>query len=451
MPPRTARDFLHTYPSRDVVTATLSRLVPNFAQGRWVGAGNRYAGRLRERVEFEHDQRRRFSDNQLADVIAASAPLHVVDAWSYLGQALHAHFTGNPDVARHLAYYAELRAAMAILNAHGTCVLNFRHLVVENRAGAASCVLFKGENTHRFAWAALSDLADSPIPADSIYQFVRPFGKPLAEWLRRFGVEPAAKARVAAWLAAWGIDIRRFENDRDVRNFSSYEATRILGVDTRSSLGAAKTLLDFWGHFEPAPGAPFEFLDKFLLRAILHWAYHEILGKQKTKPPPLEELIANVLSKSGFGQEAQTEITRFLAIPQSEPDPLLLQLAVRTDRPSSRDQDLQVISRAALLARLATGMVGHSLSLAGIAREDLSFWWGPMGLALGFWAPGDEPSEFGRLWADLEPQIEDLDRWHAASQPPAAEPAIKSFLTAMAIPTQVLCGCERIALWGFDL
>jgi len=55
------------------------------------------------------------SPTQLSEYIAASCLLHCSDGWSYLGRAISALLRGDPHRARHLAYYAELRAATALL------------------------------------------------------------------------------------------------------------------------------------------------------------------------------------------------------------------------------------------------------------------------------------------------------------------------------------------------
>src|SRR6266481_5958480 len=56
---------------------------------------------------------------QMADYLALSTCCHALDGWRYLSQASIALMTGARNQALHLAYYAELRAALSILGSSG--------------------------------------------------------------------------------------------------------------------------------------------------------------------------------------------------------------------------------------------------------------------------------------------------------------------------------------------
>ncbi len=55
----------------------------------------------------------------IIEVIAVRGPLHAIDGWSYFSRSLSALLSGDPHAARHLAYYAELRASLSILASTG--------------------------------------------------------------------------------------------------------------------------------------------------------------------------------------------------------------------------------------------------------------------------------------------------------------------------------------------
>ncbi len=74
----------------------------------WIGTSNRYRSKIIEKLETDADSAA-IDDASLAEYIAASAPLHCADGWSFLGRALTCHAHGDGDAARHFAYYAELR------------------------------------------------------------------------------------------------------------------------------------------------------------------------------------------------------------------------------------------------------------------------------------------------------------------------------------------------------
>lgn len=65
--------------------------------------------------------------DELADYAAISCWGHVFDGWRYLSLAASALLQASRGKALHLAYYAELRAAMCILACSGIVTLKRRH------------------------------------------------------------------------------------------------------------------------------------------------------------------------------------------------------------------------------------------------------------------------------------------------------------------------------------
>jgi len=86
-------------------------LINNFSNDSWLDLSNRYRDKCITNIHNDL-QRGQLSNKDLAQYIAASAPLHCFDGWSYLGRAIECHCRGDTNNARHLAYYAELRATM---------------------------------------------------------------------------------------------------------------------------------------------------------------------------------------------------------------------------------------------------------------------------------------------------------------------------------------------------
>src|ERR1700722_668599 len=104
--------------SRSDVEKTLAGL-RRFTRGSmWIGKNNRYStdtiGKIKNDVRSN-----RINVRNLSQYIVASCLLHSTDGWSYLGKAILALMRGDPHRSRHLAYYAELRAAMSILASEG--------------------------------------------------------------------------------------------------------------------------------------------------------------------------------------------------------------------------------------------------------------------------------------------------------------------------------------------
>src|SRR5579863_7692654 len=80
------------------------QLVGHIARQRWLRGSNRYAQRTIERIEL-HYRRRKINSPDLAEYIAASAPLHCMDGWGFLARAVDSTCRGDANAARHFAYY----------------------------------------------------------------------------------------------------------------------------------------------------------------------------------------------------------------------------------------------------------------------------------------------------------------------------------------------------------
>lgn len=72
----------------------------------------------------------KISDQHLAEAVAACAPNHCVDGWSYVARSISALLAGDLHATRHLAYYAQLRAALSILGHLGIGVFNGINFVI---------------------------------------------------------------------------------------------------------------------------------------------------------------------------------------------------------------------------------------------------------------------------------------------------------------------------------
>ena len=68
---------------------------------------------------------------QLIEAVAAAAPNHCIDGWSYVSRAMSALLAGDLHAARHLSYYAELRAGLSLLGSLGIGIFNGINFVVD--------------------------------------------------------------------------------------------------------------------------------------------------------------------------------------------------------------------------------------------------------------------------------------------------------------------------------
>src|SRR5687767_14472213 len=83
---------------------------------KWINKGNRYRVNCTDQYETDIKAHPPAVDHpHLTSYIAASGPCHLIDGWSFLGRSIDAALRSDSYTAIHLGYYAELRAAMAIL------------------------------------------------------------------------------------------------------------------------------------------------------------------------------------------------------------------------------------------------------------------------------------------------------------------------------------------------
>ena len=171
---------------------------------------------------------------------------------------------GDPDSARHLGYYAELRAAMSILAGDGIGVFLNKHIVVTKEQ---ECVFLDYGTTHRFAWEALKAWASSSAGLKILFRVIKPGGILLQDWLDQFS---AGSGFIASeWLQRWGLDLSRLTKDRDARNLASYRPTAFTSPGPRPIGDTMEAILRFWEICEPGAVGGFPILDRHLLRRSL--------------------------------------------------------------------------------------------------------------------------------------------------------------------------------------
>src|SRR5439155_6047134 len=133
---------------RPTVDHEFEGLSPHWADGRWLRDGNRYQYDCIKRIDKDLRPPRKLRAAHLREYVAASTIPHCMDGWAYLGRALASYLCGDIDAARHLAYYAELRAAMSLLGSEGVGVFSRKNLVIPQ---TGHCPVVSASGTHVFA------------------------------------------------------------------------------------------------------------------------------------------------------------------------------------------------------------------------------------------------------------------------------------------------------------
>jgi hypothetical protein len=420
-----------------------------FVRARWLDTNNPYADDCIQALVDHTKPGQSIQDVELSEYIAASAPLHCTDGWALLGRALDAHARRDTSTATHLAYYAELRAAMSLLATEGIGIFNDRHFVVTStRKCEPVGKLNRSLKTHTIAWLALEYWAGLPRAADLFRCIIQPGGIPLGEWLDAFGARTMSRSIAKKWLKTWGLDLRRLSagEDREARNQASYRPTRLnysgsLGVSDCSSF-----VCNLWQSYEPSTSSRFDILDRHLLRLILERSY-AALPKSVTRE--FADQISAMLNIVLPGISLTEQWKSFLMRIVQPDDPVLITEASGTADVGHPRHHLQVLSRAALLLRVATGACAQLLQSGSVGRTELEFWWKPLGEERGFLEPGDELVDLTELWGDIQASVEDLFDWEVRNGKAMA--SYSKWRQDLPRQISIIGECERIALWGLGL
>lgn len=410
----------------------------------WIGKRNRYATDTVQKIKAELDAGGIEKPRQLAQYIAASVVLHCSDGWSYLGRALAALLRGDPHRARHLAYYAELRAAMSLLASVGVGVFNNRHFIIDGKSSVAP--IPKNYRTHVFVWDCLEIWGGLPSSGELFARVVKPEGKDLDDWLQPLGGAAVVAAQARAWFMQWGMDLSLPHDDQFARNESSYRPDgmhKTWAVDAAQVLSFAR---DFWLSMEPTTASRFDSIDRYILRAASDSTYKGLTNqKAKATSPAFKAHVAKIVNGQNLDESAAERWTKFLLRTASPQDIQLMSYSqVPPTVPS--ETHFSIFSRAALLLRIASGSAMELLVESGYSADGMGFWWGAVGNSRGMWDGTRTPDTIIDLWADIAPVLGSLDQFQA--NVPAADQTFYRAANEIDPSITGLGSCERIAIWS---
>lgn len=380
----------------------LIRAASNFPNNELVAQTNKYKTDIRANIQLLlTNGAGPFPEPDLADVIATSTVLHLYDGWSYLAEALKASYRGEISVARHVAYYAELRAAMSILASSGIGVFDNRHVVIDSN-GTITAIPGKIP-THQMAWLALQEWGGLQSSGIMLGEEVNAFGSTLNEWLRDFQGTATFSLTGTEWITNWGLDLQQFAQDRESRNEVSYRVNYNYISPCKKPRELAPFIHDIWTNTEPG-SSPFILLDQFLTRSTIERVY-----KAKVQAH-LGQDYQDRIAKTCRNLNAEL-YADFLCRKTTPSEPEFLIFASKTSGVHDDFQYLEVVSRAYLLLRIASASTNYLFRQSGISLQNLEFWWKHTGTESGLWprtTPPDSPIE---LWDTIDVSLEDLDDW----------------------------------------
>lgn len=356
------------------------------------------------------------SQSKINSFLAASSLSHLLDGWLYLSNAFNAVLNGDEATATHLSYYAELRSAMSILATEGIGVFRDKHVGVYSSTtnGAIPENYFKGAvpnrkyvqpryTTHTFVWDAMEKWANSAYkPNSEILKIFKVHGRDFHELTEFFHPSVAVSnlltvQTVKDWLKEWCFDIKKYRNDRDSRNESSYRPQRINNFNQTIDFNNIISELDkYWSIISPSGVDKFSLLDKYLLRKL-----YDTLFSKITTTSTKHELITGAFTQLGI---TDNPLFNFLdyQVPFQNDHIIFSQASLR------KTTTLSILARATLLLRISVGLVSQLYKDGGIQKDELNFVWNQYGLDGGFWSPGNIYTDFNNLWIDVQSSLDDL-------------------------------------------
>lgn len=430
--------------SRTRISSALSTLAVD-QDGKWLDSSNPYQHGVKSVVREDGNTIPIARQGEFLKYLAASTFVHCGDGWTYFGRALDALVHGDVETCVHLAYYAELRAAISILSGEGIYVGDKVNIVVTSNGD------FDVETalpTHLAAWAYLAAWVETARPSALLGRMVRAENADLDEWIANM-ITGGSQPVVAELFEDLAIDLRTFAADRSRRNRASYDPTR-LTVGALPTDFTFRVVANLWLSVEPDRRGGFPLIDQALLRTVVARTFQSIHAE-----PDISDIDED---SSGSAPVSWASWVKAAAPEGATGSPFLSSLLVE-DAPRSPNSSLtsafhedadetgpsefieSMLSRTLVLLRIATGSAIQLAEEGGIDDADLLPWVEILGISRGYWSPDSPPESMIDLWQDVAPSMEiahnigDLSR-HAA------------FLTD-GLQTLPLGQTERVVAWSF--
>lgn len=363
------------YANQSAVVESLREMKKIFLQGDWLSKRNRYRVDTINRLKVDVEKKK-INSKYISTYIGISSIQHCYDGWKYLGRAVSSAVNIDLNNARHLAYYAELRAAISILSSQGIGVFNDRHIII----GKNQVYDRKSPGTHPMTWEALGYFANQRKSSSSLLSIIQPNQNSLGEWLNNFGINTYQEKLGKEWLYAWGLDIKRFSLDRESRNNLSYRPSQIndkYQIDLQYLIEIVNSI------WESSEFPTFKKIDSHLLKQSLIRSFElitatKVKNNSKEYEKRIRSLITN-LAPSGYSADFWFEF-----LTNVNENSMLVKEAFGTAELHEPNHYIQMISRAFILLRIASGYVRQNMLSAGISGEEFKFWWRPLIKYLGY-------------------------------------------------------------------
>lgn len=378
--------------------------------------------------------------NELADYLVLSTCGHALDGWRYLSQAALALISGARNNALHLAYYAELRAALSILAGAGIGILKAKHFALT----ASGQVNWFSGTTHKTAWTALAEWAKETRHALKVIKSFEALGIPAGEWAEACNAAPSLDLIAGYWLQDWSVDLSSLGGDSLLRNEATYRP------DLRSTAfdQLARSELEFVNSTSSGCAfcgdGRFECLDLVLMFDLCLKASELRFGESdhRTLHKVWNDVFAWLRNHKRMDRRMAAGAIKSLVSAACSTSGSIVRSAAPTNV-----GPVGVMSRAFLLLRLASALVRQQWAeIRMLSGGGTSAWQSKalasFGLWSNLWEETKPPADYSILDADRIAAEEGVETWLAGSHSFAPHTVWREIPSALVD----LCRFERVGI-----
>ena len=294
--------------------------------------------------------------------LAAEQLVHLIEGWRYAASAVGALLSHANGQALHLAYYAELRAAMSLFAWSGIRVKRDDYFYLNANGQKVS---LKPQRTHEAVWGLWQKWVQRSDAKSLFNDQIK-----LHPSVTLGDVIGSVRyVNASATFASWGLDLWDATQDHFARNSVSYEALLAEKPLTQMVKADAEIVLDLWKLFL-SDGSSLSF-DAALINFIVADSVPKLIAQsQMPVPPTYEEQLGDVaVSIAAMTGVNEDEVLRRLDRSAYPSRPFTLASARSTDVAN-------VVCRGFFLLRMAMLAAKNSLRIVpqSAAKQWMENW-----------------------------------------------------------------------------
>lgn len=387
--------------------------VNRLPQNSWLRKGNPYRRDTTKKLKDE-GIKAPVMPNELAEYIASSSILHCTDGWIFFSNAVEDLLNGDQTTSVFMAYYAQLRAVMSFFASQGVGIFNTKHFWFDHQKKP----FMTDGKTHKFAGDLLNAWAQDANRSEKIFDILKFENVTFSNWIQQAQIlrgSALVSALTSGWLKMWSVDLKVLAKDHELRNDVSYRPQGLFSYKKHGDIDKSLSLLiDMWRSSEPYGSNNFSVLDRYLLRNSLAWLFRKKTGKSPLSSPQYCRFIETAMLN--LGMNTNNDLYSFLTFAIEPQDHLVLAYAKKPGKKDGVIDVLPILARAFILLRIASASSENLLQIGSITKDELSFWWGDLGVELGYWPVGSAPLVFTDLWEDVGDSLVNIDQWHSINK-----------------------------------